>query len=231
MTDNHKARTTELFNLAYECSQLAKSEPEAFAKTIEVVIKENTWQKHFDEVKQTWFDHDCFRDYIEKDYPKGLGMDAAEVYGLMLPLQGDDISVLRVELCKLMPGIHGEAMRIIGVNDDAVSVADASERPVSSDKGGRPSKDKAKTYDNIISKNIYKQTGCGTSREYTLRRLAKSRPDLLSRVESGELSANAAAIEAGFRKVKTAPEQVMHWLNKCDPEELVEVLAEIADLY
>jgi len=34
----------------------------------------------------------------------------------------------------------------------------------------------------------------------TLRRLARSRPDLLARVESGELSAYAAAVEAGIRK-------------------------------
>lgn len=33
-----------------------------------------------------------------------------------------------------------------------------------------------------------------------LRRLARERPDLLERFERGELTANAAAIEAGFRK-------------------------------
>ena len=35
---------------------------------------------------------------------------------------------------------------------------------------------------------------------YALRRLKRDRPDLAERVMSGELSANAAAIEAGFRK-------------------------------
>ena len=34
----------------------------------------------------------------------------------------------------------------------------------------------------------------------TLRRLARSHPDLLARVESGELSAHAAAVQAGIRK-------------------------------
>jgi hypothetical protein len=33
-----------------------------------------------------------------------------------------------------------------------------------------------------------------------LRRLARERPDLLDRVEVGELTANAAAVEAGFRR-------------------------------
>jgi hypothetical protein len=40
----------------------------------------------------------------------------------------------------------------------------------------------------------------GTSLDATLRRLRKNHPELHGRVLAGELSANAAAIEAGFRK-------------------------------
>lgn len=40
----------------------------------------------------------------------------------------------------------------------------------------------------------------GNSESYIRRRLRRDRPDLLARVDSGELSAHAAAIEAGFRK-------------------------------
>jgi hypothetical protein len=40
----------------------------------------------------------------------------------------------------------------------------------------------------------------GTSPTYALRRLKRDRPDLAERVVNGELSANSAAIEAGFRK-------------------------------
>jgi hypothetical protein len=40
----------------------------------------------------------------------------------------------------------------------------------------------------------------GTSLAYTLDRLSRERPDLLAKVETGKLSANAAAIQAGFRK-------------------------------
>ena len=35
---------------------------------------------------------------------------------------------------------------------------------------------------------------------YILRRLKRDRPDLLKRFVSGEMSANAAAVAAGFRK-------------------------------
>ena len=49
----------------------------------------------------------------------------------------------------------------------------------------------------------------GNAKPYTLRRLARDRPDLLDRVEAGELSANAAAIEAGFRKpTMTVPQDI-----------------------
>jgi hypothetical protein len=39
----------------------------------------------------------------------------------------------------------------------------------------------------------------GTDRSYTIRRLKRDKPELAERVIRGELSANAAAIEAGFR--------------------------------
>ena len=56
----------------------------------------------------------------------------------------------------------------------------------------------------------------GTSREATIRRLVKlGRDDLLAKVESGELSPNAAAIEAGFRK---PPQPPLHKLP--EPERL-----------
>jgi hypothetical protein len=40
----------------------------------------------------------------------------------------------------------------------------------------------------------------GTSRAYTLSRLKRERPDLFAQVVAGKLSANKAAIRAGFRK-------------------------------
>lgn len=43
-------------------------------------------------------------------------------------------------------------------------------------------------------------TGRGNSPTYALKRLRRDRPDLFQRVVSGELSANAAAVEAGFRR-------------------------------
>jgi hypothetical protein len=44
--------------------------------------------------------------------------------------------------------------------------------------------------------------------KHTLARLRRDRPDLAGRVEDGEISANAAAIEAGFRR-KLTPMQII----------------------
>jgi hypothetical protein len=53
----------------------------------------------------------------------------------------------------------------------------------------------------------------GTTRAYTLDRLERERPDLFERVKAKELSANAAAIEAGFRKkpVRRCPNCGHEW--------------------
>lgn len=59
----------------------------------------------------------------------------------------------------------------------------------------------------------------GTSRAYTLERLKRQRPDLFRRVVRKEMSANAAAIEAGFRKVPTPLEQIRKLLPRLTAEE------------
>jgi hypothetical protein len=54
-----------------------------------------------------------------------------------------------------------------------------------------------KSNDNIITSSKAKQ---GTGKAYTLDRLSKENPDLYQSVVNGDLSANAAAIAAGWRK-------------------------------
>jgi hypothetical protein len=52
----------------------------------------------------------------------------------------------------------------------------------------------------------------GNSRAYTLDRLQRERPELFAQAEAGKLSANAAAIQAGFRKKLTPFERVQKLL-------------------
>jgi hypothetical protein len=71
---------------------------------------------------------------------------------------------------------------------------------------GQPKKGERKN-DNII----YSQ---GTSRAYTLDRLQRDHPEIYKRVIAGKLSANAAAIEAGFRTKPTPYDRNKYDRNK-----------------
>lgn len=59
----------------------------------------------------------------------------------------------------------------------------------------------------------------GTSLAYTLDRLKRERPDLFNRVVAKEISANAAAIEAGFRHKPTPYETILKLLSKLTADE------------
>lgn len=62
-------------------------------------------------------------------------------------------------------------------------------------------------------------TACTSTRggnpEYTLRRLKRDAPELLDKIETGELSVNAAAIQAGIRKKPTPEDVCVKAFGKC----------------
>lgn len=79
-----------------------------------------------------------------------------------------------------------------------------------------------------ISNNITISTpDRGTSRSYTVARLKQQAPELFEKVVSGELSANAAAIQAGFRKVKTPLDNLEYWWRKASEVERAEFLLKV----
>lgn len=80
---------------------------------------------------------------------------------------------------------------------------------------GRPKKGEEKHSNRIIKG--------GTNSKYTIARLNRDRPDLARRVQLGELSANAAAIEAGFRKRLTAIEAIRRLIPKLTDQERIEL--------
>lgn len=77
------------------------------------------------------------------------------------------------------------------------------------------------------------KTEYGNSETYTLRRLRRDREDLAERVESGELSAHSAAIQAGFRpRTFTVraddPASIAKTLRRqLDPEVLSQLIKEL----
>lgn len=60
---------------------------------------------------------------------------------------------------------------------------------------------------------------------YQLRRLEKSSPELFAEVVAGTLTANQAAIKAGFRKVKGPLDQLKAWWEKASFEERKDFIA------
>jgi hypothetical protein len=73
--------------------------------------------------------------------------------------------------------------------------------------------------------NVSIKPGHGNSRAYTLDRLERERPDLFAKVKAGVLSANAAAIAAGFRKPMSPLEHIRklwHKLDKADRQRHLE---------
>lgn len=64
---------------------------------------------------------------------------------------------------------------------------------------------------------IRKRTRQGNSRAYTLDRLERERPDLFARVTTRELSANAAALEAGWRKKLSPFDRALRAIEALSP--------------
>lgn len=67
----------------------------------------------------------------------------------------------------------------------------------------------------------------GTSAAYTIARLERDRPDLAAMVKAGELSANAAGVEAGFRKKSTPLDRLRSAWRSASANERAEFLGEV----
>lgn len=94
-----------------------------------------------------------------------------------------------------------------GTVGDAIKAA--KERPLAD--VGPPTKDERDNVDIINNK-----VKGGTDTEYTLRRLARDAPAMLDKIESGELSVNAAAIAAGIRKKPSHAEIAVKAFRKAE---------------
>lgn len=94
------------------------------------------------------------------------------------------------------------------LRDDAEALAMWREATKGKEGGDKRSKE-ARTTGDIVNGDVRPATKKGNSRAYTVARLQRESPELFEQVKAGELSANAAAIKAGFRKVKTPDEQAV----------------------
>jgi hypothetical protein len=95
------------------------------------------------------------------------------------------------KIVRLLKGGEVEAVQ--------AAIKAAREKPLAEHGGDRKSVEQVD--------NINLKSKGGTDTDYTLRRLARDKPELLDKIEAGELSVNAAAISAGIRR-KPTPEEV-----------------------
>lgn len=111
---------------------------------------------------------------------------------------------------------HNEPQEAIGLDDISKKIANAKHDAEVVKQGTRTDKQPLS--------NRKKLQGGGTGVDYTLRRLARDAPNFLDKIESGELSVNAAAIRAGIRKKPTPLNQLLKWWKKATEEERNEFL-------
>jgi hypothetical protein len=106
------------------------------------------------------------------------------------------------------------------LHDDPVILAEWREATT------RPSHRPSESADNVSTL----QPKHGNSLAYTLQRLKQQEPELFKRVTRGELSAHAAAIQAGFRKKLSVLDQIRRLLPKLNPEQLATLAGELSGL-
>lgn len=164
------------------------------------VIAEQMWRERFVTQTKQVITFKSFREFVEADPPEGLKAN---------------VNLL---------------LRICADYEDMEAVSMISTE-VGGNKGA-PIGNSNATKTNVSNTNIClgedKPTR-GDTTDYTVRRLSKQRPDIHAKVIAGELSPNAAAIEAGFRKTKfqlpTDPAAAGHYLAKrVDHEWLIECM-------
>ena len=164
-----------------------------------------------------------FREFVEANPLRGLGQKIADVERLL----SDDpeaLAALREEVAGKPGGLNnpGGANQYAEVNANNISI---DQEPDLFTQPPAP-KPKPKRKRN----NEY-----GTKKDYTLLRLKESAPELFERVTSGELSANAAALEAGIRKpyrsipIDTPDHAIVALLRVFTIDELLVAIGRIAD--
>lgn len=96
------------------------------------------------------------------------------------------------------------------ITEEQARKAVVTEAKANKDKQKRGPKPKGDNSTNFV------EIGSTNKNENILRRLARDQPELLDKIETGELSVNAAAIAAGIRKKPTPAEIVVKTFAKVE---------------
>ena len=147
-------------------------------------FKEELWQDRAMDGGRNMMHCDSFYQYLFAPMREGLGIESPALLDGILSNLG---TIGHQALAKVSEKIDDWGERVRETREDNTLSL------------GRPPilgfNQHSEGYDNVIPSSQQ-----GNGKDYTLRRLMRDHPELLERVKSGELSANAAAIEAGFRE-------------------------------
>ncbi len=172
--DNHLSHEERVRLNLYSDARATGVDPSAFLEQLALAVQERIWERLSDEAGRPL----TFRAFIDAPYPVGIGASVELVRRIVaLPHRREALPE------------HAAAIQALRCDVERLLL-----EPLA--PPGRP----RKRVNNDANTNIPAPARAGGSREYLLRRLRRDAPELAERVLAGELSAHAAAIEAGIRK-------------------------------
>jgi hypothetical protein len=164
-----------------------------------------------------------FREFVEAEPLRGLGQSVADIERLLAD-DPEAMVALREELTadkggkNNMDGIGGKSGKTHIDNNNNI-IIDKNDLFTDPPKQEKPKKKSTQ----------------GTRKAYTLSRLKKNDPELFEAVKAGDLSVNAAALKAGYRKPMRSvpidsPESAIRSLARVFPiDDLLRVIGEMMD--
>jgi hypothetical protein len=180
-----------------------------FCGILEDWIESGHYKRHWDGLHQRWVECQSFRQFMEATPPQGLGLGEKAK---------EEIQILERGGVKSAGRVLAAWYRDQPLPDQTIGIEGGQAGP------GRSNK----TADNV-SRFSY-----GNDTSYTLRRLARDAPELLDKIEAGEMNVNQAAIAAGIRKKPSNAEKAVAAFrrseNRLEPLKLMVGLLEPYEL-
>lgn len=169
--------------------------PSQLLDLLAVIVENEDWKRLRDEKGGDL----TFRDYIVRPFPIGIGWTIPEVEMAIKHKHRHEVGATRsAAVVEKMRRMRQKVMDQLNPKLRAVGPPEGSRNNPLGPAGATVS---PAASSNGSSRTI--RSGSeprGTVVAYTISRLKRDRPDLAEKVIEGEISANAAAIQAGFRK-------------------------------
>jgi hypothetical protein len=154
------------------------------------------YQRHWDGLHEKWVGCKTFKLFMESSPPAGLGLGDEAKEEIEILKRGGVPGAERI----LAAWYADQPLPKHGGERISQAVEQAINSPLLIHGEGKPKHQG----NNVTLSNIR-----GNDTTYTLRRLARDAPEILSKVQSGELTVNQAAIQSGIRKKPTPEETIV----------------------